>query len=715
MEELLPEDSEAFQAITEFETYFESQESGIVVVKGEAETSKAFLTELEQELVANGVEGDFLYKVDVSELNAFGPLYLDISLFEELEMAIDDQNTEQLTELLTTIQEEQTSSSHDTVEYMSNEAENVFLMMMRFYIDNTDFLETRERIYDDVRASIDELLEKSDYQKIEAGLTGGAFIQDIEADRVALDGFFGTFFITILLIVGLIMISFRKVLLLTTVIYPLLLGALTTAAVAYLLYGAINLFSVSFALLLVGLGIDFSIHLLSRYLEEREQGQSTIHAIETAMNGTGNSIIIGALTTSTAFFTFIFAQFNAFEQMGVISSIGIILLCVAMIILVPAFIMLVEKNKPFKNKKKIRFTFLDIIGRFLEKRSLVVILVALLLLPLFFSTVRDITVIGNLDAVYPEDIDSRAWADLVEDEFDYNTNTLTFMVDEDATTDERLQTLKSRDDVEEVLSIYDYLPEQQEKKLEIIHKLNHVMKQVGYTDDDLFPAQEMQIDDLPDHLIANFVGKDGMLLAELIPSVNIYDETNYQRIASAIHDTSGNHPVGMASIMNEIVQLAQNDILFISLLCMLIIGLFLLCIFRSFKLMIISVVPLLLTLYVTIGLLPMLGQELNILSIAGFPLLIGIGIDSSIHLLHRLQTRANKSVGYVLMTTGKAIILSTLTTSIGFGSLIFINHPGMAQLGITVSLGLLICLVITLTVLPSLWLVTNNKGTKKSN
>lgn len=126
----------------------------------------------------------------------------------------------------------------------------------------------------------------------------------------------------------------------------------------------------------------------------------------------------------------------------------------------------------------------------------------------------------------------------------------------------------------------------------------------------------------------------------------------------------------MASIMNEIVRLAQNDILFISLLCMLIIGLFLLCFFRSFKLMMISVVPLLLTLYITIGLLPMLGQELNILSIAGFPLLIGIGIDSSIHLLHRLQTRANKSVGYVLMTTGKAIILSTLTTSIGLVSVV---------------------------------------------
>ncbi|OIJ19210.1 hypothetical protein BKP45_13705 [Anaerobacillus alkalidiazotrophicus] len=705
MEELLPHDSQTLHSIREFEQYFDSQESGIVVVQGDTEMSKHFLAELEQQLLANEIDADLLYKVDLSSLKDFGLLYLDTSFFIDLETALNTEDIEEIDQLLTSLKDNQSfQSEKNTIQYITNDDENVFLLMIRFKLDkNVDFLESRELIYDQLRETIDYLLTKEEFLDLEAGLTGGAFIQDIEADRVALDGFLGTFFITILFIIFLIVLSFRRTLLLTSVIYPLILGALLTAAFAYLFYGSINVFSMSFALLLVGLGIDFSIHLIARYLEERENGEDVSYSVKNAIQGTGVSITIGAITTSVAFFTFVLAKFKAFEQMGIISGMGIILLCTTMIMIVPALMMIIDSKRPFAKKKKIKFTFLYSFGEIIEKKPSIFILSILVLLPLLFVNVKNTEVIGDLDKIYPDNIESKKWEAVVKEQFDYNPNTLTFMVENEEVLKDVVRKLEKRADVEKILSIYEYLPEQQEYKTEVINKLMTFLENVGYPQIGIFNINKMEINDLPANLIANFAGKEGRLLVEVIPAVNIYEEAYYNELKVAILNASGNTPVSMAAIMNEVIGLVKEDIIKISILCIVIVAIFLLVIFKSIKEMLICVTPVVLTLYVTIGVLPLLNLEINILSIAALPLLIGIGIDSSIHLLHRLKTQKERNIGYALMTTGKAIILSAMTTCIGFGSLIFINHPGMAMLGATVSLGLLICLIITLTVLPSLY------------
>jgi predicted RND superfamily exporter protein len=96
------------------------------------------------------------------------------------------------------------------------------------------------------------------------------------------------------------------------------------------------------------------------------------------------------------------------------------------------------------------------------------------------------------------------------------------------------------------------------------------------------------------------------------------------------------------------------------------------------------------------------------------PLIIGIGIDSSIHLLHRLRGEKSKSVREAVTHTGKAILLTTLTTLLGFGSLAFINHPGMANLGVTVALGMTISLITTLVFIPAAYVLTMSKKEKTS-
>lgn len=697
MEEMLPENSRTLQASKEFDHYFPSQDNGIVVVKGEAETSKQFLDDLEQELMTRELKADILYRIDLQELDEQQLLYLDDEFFEYLEKYLEAADIANIHALITPLTEEATG---ENMLYITNETEAAFLMMLRPVIDRNDFLNSREDFYHTVTESIHVLLEREDYHSLDAGLTGGAFIQDIEADNEALDGFFGTMVITVILILLIIMITFRKTLLLSSVVYPLVLGVLLAASFAYLLYGSINMFTMSFALLLIGLGIDFSIHFISRYLEERELGKTSTHSVKTALHETGVGIIIGAITTSFAFLTFLFAKFKAFEQMGVISAMGIVSLCVSMIILVPAFVMLIDR-KAVKQRKKIAFTGLNDLGQSIVKCPMTYLMAVLVCVPLLFFSVKNIEVVGDLDKIFPDDLESAKWSDVVADEFGYNTNTLAFMVENEEVLTATIDTLKKRDDVDSIMSIYDYLPDNQAYKREVLEQLKTFLTDIGDENSDSFHVSKMGIHDLPTNVTSHFIGKEGRLLVEVVPSVNIYDQGHYSSLEQAITAASGHSPVSMAAVMNEVIELVKGDIVTISSVCLVMIAIVLLLLFKSVKNMVICLIPLMLTLYVTLGIIPHLGRELNVFSIAAFPLIIGIGIDSSIHLVHRLKTQTD--VGYVLMTTGKAIILTGITTCIGFGSLMFINHPGMANLGATVAIGMIVCLVITLTFVPALY------------
>jgi len=89
---------------------------------------------------------------------------------------------------------------------------------------------------------------------------------------------------------------------------------------------------------------------------------------------------------------------------------------------------------------------------------------------------------------------------------------------------------------------------------------------------------------------------------------------------------------------------------------------------------------------------------LNFLSIL---LIIGIGIDNGVHILHHYKIGERK-IGYLFSSVGKAILLTTLTTVCGFGSLIFSSYRGIASLGAALSIGVICAFVMTIVVLPLL-------------
>ena len=84
------------------------------------------------------------------------------------------------------------------------------------------------------------------------------------------------------------------------------------------------------------------------------------------------------------------------------------------------------------------------------------------------------------------------------------------------------------------------------------------------------------------------------------------------------------------------------------------------------------------------------------------PLLLGVGVDSGIHLVHRAETDGARGEALLGTTAARAVFYSALTTTVSFGSLAFSSHLGMQSLGIALAIGMALMVVCNLIVLPAL-------------
>jgi predicted RND superfamily exporter protein len=94
--------------------------------------------------------------------------------------------------------------------------------------------------------------------------------------------------------------------------------------------------------------------------------------------------------------------------------------------------------------------------------------------------------------------------------------------------------------------------------------------------------------------------------------------------------------------------------------------------------------------------------KFNFFNVVVLPSILGIGIDSGVHVFHRYREEGRGSVRNVLGTTGGAVLVSALTTMVGFGGLVFAHHPGLRSIGVLAVTGIFLTLVAALVVLPAI-------------
>jgi len=121
--------------------------------------------------------------------------------------------------------------------------------------------------------------------------------------------------------------------------------------------------------------------------------------------------------------------------------------------------------------------------------------------------------------------------------------------------------------------------------------------------------------------------------------------------------------------------------------------------FRSVRDVLLALMPLSLGLIWTIEAMGLMGIAFNLANFFSVPILIGLGVDSSVHILHRYHEGG--PTRFSLGSTRRAVILTALTTIIGFGCLIIAHHRGLRSLGIVMAIGSTACLLSSVILLPA--------------
>jgi hopanoid biosynthesis associated RND transporter like protein HpnN len=531
--------------------------------------------------------------------------------------------------------------------------------------------------------------------------------------------------------------------------------------------GHLNLLSVSFASVLIGQGIDFGIHYVAGYLRTRRTIGDCREALQATSNSVGPGIFTGGLTTTVAFCMTLLTDFTGLRELGLIAGGGILICTLGALLLLPPMIRCADEKRPPQQMPQIvpmqfltwpqhhlpRFTVAMILGftvfcgigltrlrydhnllhlqsRGLDSVELEHTLIEradrsvwfalsmsgsaeeLLQRKRKFASLASVSHTEEIVSLLPQDTPAntqslaniRAVLALLPDESPqlnvavpkavaYAIGQLQRSLTNDAPRQQRLERVLSllalRDEGETAqrLSIY-----QQEGSSELVARLAALRSFA----DPVAPEQS----DLPRPLADRFIGKSGQYLLKVYAAGDVWDIDKLQRFVGDLESVDPRitgHPVQTyyASRQMQTSYVHAGIYAFIAMMIAVIVDL------RRLRPSLLAVVPMFLGLVQTFGLLGWLGIPLNAANMIVLPLIFGIGIDDGVHLTHDYLHHRGK---YRLdNATFVAVLLTSVTTMVGFGSLILAQHQGLRSLGQVLTLGVLCCLVSSTTLLPALF------------
>jgi len=123
--------------------------------------------------------------------------------------------------------------------------------------------------------------------------------------------------------------------------------------------------------------------------------------------------------------------------------------------------------------------------------------------------------------------------------------------------------------------------------------------------------------------------------------------------------------------------------------------------FRTLAYTLLALAPLAVGAILTLGIMGLFGVPLNPANMIALPLIVGVGVDNGVHVLHDYLSRGRRQSYMLARTTGVGIAVSALTTVLGFGTLMIANHRGLVSLGLVLTLGVTFCMIAALVLLPA--------------
>lgn len=575
----------------------------------------------------------------------------------------------------------------------------------------------------------------------------------------------------------------------------LVVGLGYTMAFATATVGHLNVLTITFVPILIGLAIDYGVHLISRYEEELRHGKTPEAALHKAMVYTGQGIFTGAFTTAGAFLAMGFTDFKGIQEMGIICGGGLLVCLIPMMTLLPVLLLkgrqnVIDHEQGGLDERRARIESIWL------KRPLAVTLITVAFSALAATQIPKVYFDYNLLNMQSEGLPAVEFAKKLvyaNQSASKDTNSTAKSVLYAAVVATNLEhavqlerQLTNLPSVAAVESISRFLSENQERKLELVREIKTMLEPIQFKDSDprlvqlpelsralyslygylgaaaeftkteepalakdlsslraaikalrknmlfgrpmdveehqfkltefqqaLFDdvqetfqalktqdtSSQLRVEDLPEALRNRFVGVTGKYLLMVIPREDVWEREHQRELLDELRPIDPNAtgtPVQLYEYTNLLKQSYQDAAQYsLIAIVILVFGHF-----RSIWAVVFSLIPVALGSLWCGGIMGYFNIPLNPANIMTLPLVIGIGVTNGIHILNRFAEEQSPNI--LARSTGKAVLVSGLTTIAGFGSLMLGKHQGIVSLGLVMSIGLATCMAVGLTFLPAL-------------
>jgi predicted RND superfamily exporter protein len=597
------------------------------------------------------------------------------------------------------------------------------------------------------------LAEYVDEDELEPGLlqiqfTGPHIIAAIESNLIRRE-MLQAVLLSLLGVLVLFAVAFKRIGSFLYIGLPLVAAGFWTMGFCYLYTGAITLLGGAVLAIMIGLGVDFAIHIFSRFLDYRGDGKDPLEALSIAMGETGRSVFTGAVTTAMAFYAMSFYDFKGIREFGVITGTGVLLCMISMFTVLPAMLTFRAKIVKRYHHKKL-FTFgTEHLARTVQRHyRLVLVLFALMTLFLGWQALN-LEVEEGFAATRAEINPAYRLMGEVQQAFGISFQPIILTLEgEDlarveamaAEADRQLEPLTGRGLLRSFDSIFSYLPRRDIQEVNVAGALALCARldpervervfleelEAGDFDTAMFSQYAATVRaalEDPRVLTVNqilraeslyryffrymaFKGDGSIRLAYyLYPAHRPAGEEllgELERMTGQLSGLGGKaHVSGIPILTDELKRLTRSGYRVVSLLALGLVVLVLSIHFRRPGRVALVLAPLVLAVIWLTGIMALFDVQLNIMNVAVTPMILGIGIDYAVYTMHLYFQNPGTSLPLVFRTGGKALVLSTITTTVGFGSLVLARHPGLSTMGLLATVGVCLCLLATICFLPA--------------
>ncbi len=537
--------------------------------------------------------------------------------------------------------------------------------------------------------------------------------------------------------------------------------------------GHLNILSVTFAVTMIGVGIDYGTYYVGRYLEIRRRGLGCAEALLETSGTVGPGILTGAITTAVAFFSAALTSFVGVAELGLIAGGGILLCCAAELLVLPAVLAVVDRS--FLGRRIPEPVPVHSWLAPLMRHPRFVALAGMACSLALVGGLHELEYDHNLLNMQADGLESVAVEKKLLTECDQSVWYALSIADSREQLLERKAKLEALPSVERIDEIASLLPVDEELKQPTIarirarlaalperppeipvDRLDALGETLGWAQGEaakrpggLRTAWHLErardslrtkgpeecyralaafqqraagdllsrlhalaavadpappaLDDLPPSLVERFVGSSGRHLLKIYGRGDIWNFDALERFVEDVRSVdpraTGNPLQAYAGSL-EMKRSYEQAGLYSLIVILAVLWLD----FRSLTYSALAVLPLAVGIAQMLGLMGLVGIDLNPANLIGIPLIMGIAVDYGVHIVHDFLERPGPY--RMSASTANSVLVDALTTILGFGALMVASHKGLESLGRVLTLGVTTCTVTSLVLLPALltWL-----------